>query len=561
MAKEEVRCLLVSDFSLDNFAAYMRNDEDSPQVTPVVTPFGQVVQVLLGKNLERELVEPDVAVVWTQPHGVIQSFNQVLDYNSVSFDTVLAEVDDFCELIKNVKTSFRAIFVPLWVLPSYYRGYGMLDVKNDIGIANLLMRMNLRVADNMQEESSIYLLNTQKWIEDSVRNPFNPELWYMAKIPFGNDVFKQAVKDIKSALSGISGKAKKLIILDLDDTLWGGIVGDVGWENVVLGGHDPIGESFVDFQKALRALTNRGILLGLVSKNEESVALEAIQKHPEMVLKLEDFAGWKINWGDKAQNVLDLVSELNLGIDSVVFIDDSPVERARVREAVPEVFVPEWPQDKMQYRKALLGLRCFDTPVVSKEDLERTRMYVSERQRKSLKEQAGSLDEWYRTLETKVTVEELGDANLSRAAQLLNKTNQMNLSTRRMTQTEFVSWGHKEGRKLWVFRVSDKFGDAGLTGIISLEKEGRVGKITDFVLSCRVMGRKIEETMLHTLIAYARSLELEEVYARYAPTAKNRPCLRFFQNSDFENVDDSVFRWNLGRDYPKPEHIELTIAD
>jgi FkbH-like protein len=451
--------------------------------------------------------------------------------------------------------------MPLWVLPSYYRGYGMLDVKNDIGIANLLMRMNLRVADNMKEESSVYLLNTQKWIEDSGRNPFNPELWYMAKIPFGNDVFKQAVKDIKSALSGISGKAKKLIILDLDDTLWGGIVGDVGWENVVLGGHDPIGESFVDFQKTLRALTNRGILLGLVSKNEEPVALEAIQKHPEMVLKLEDFAGWKINWGDKAQNVLDLVSELNLGIDSVVFIDDSPVERARVREAVPEVFVPEWPQDKMQYRKALLGLRCFDTPVVSKEDLERTRMYVSERQRKSLKEQAGSLDQWYRTLETKVTVEELGDVNLSRAAQLLNKTNQMNLSTRRMTEAEFVSWGHKEGRKLWVFRVSDKFGDAGLTGIISLEKEGKAGKITDFVLSCRVMGRKIEETMLHTLIAYARSLELEEVYARYMPTAKNRPCLRFFQNSGFENVDDSVFRWNLGMDYPKPEHIELTIAD
>jgi FkbH-like protein len=306
-------------------------------------------------------------------------------------------------------------------------------------------------------------------------------------------------------------------------------------------------------------MTNRGILLGLVSKNEESVALEAIQKHPEMVLKLDDFAGWKVNWGDKAQNVLDLVSELNLGIDSVVFIDDSPVERARVREAVPEVFVPEWPQDKMQYRRALLGLRCFDTPAVSKEDLERTRMYVSERQRRSLKERAGSLDEWYSTLETKVTVEELADVNLARAAQLLNKTNQMNLTTRRMTEAEFASWAHEEGCKLWVFRVSDKFGDAGLTGIISLEKEGRRGKITDFVLSCRVMGRKIEETMLHTLITYARSLELEEVCARYIPTAKNRPCLRFLQNSGLEDVGDNVFRWSLSRNYPKPEHIELEM--
>jgi hypothetical protein len=135
MAKEEVKCLLVSDFSLDNFAAYLRNDEDSPKVTPIVTPFGQVVQVLLEKNPEWERVEPDVLVVWTQPHGVIQSFNQVLDYNNVSLDTVLGEVDDFCGLIRNVKKSFRAIFVSLWVLPSYYRGYGMLDVRNGIGIA------------------------------------------------------------------------------------------------------------------------------------------------------------------------------------------------------------------------------------------------------------------------------------------------------------------------------------------------------------------------------------------------------------------------------------------
>jgi FkbH-like protein len=559
MGKEEVKCLLVSDFSLDNFAAYMRNNEDSPRVTPVATPFGQVVQVLVGENLEWEREKPDVAVVWTQPQAVIQSFNQVLNYHNVSFDTVLREVDDYCGLIKKIKKGFRAVFLPAWVLSSYCRGYGMLDMKNDIGIANLLMRMNLRVADNMQGDNSIYLLNTQKWIEDSGKNPFNQELWYMAKIPFGNEVFKHAVKDIKSALLGISGKTKKLIILDLDDTLWGGIVGDVGWENVILGGHDALGEAFVDFQRALKALTNRGILLGLVSKNEESVALEGIEKHPEMVLKLDDFAGWRINWGDKAQNVLDLVSELNLGIDSAVFIDDSPVERARVREAVPEVLVPEWPQDKMQYRKALLSLRCFDTPTLSKEDLERTRMYVSERHRKSLREKVVSLDEWYRTLETKVTVEELRDANLSRAAQLLNKTNQMNLSTRRMTEAEFASWAHGDGCKLWVFRVSDKFGDAGLTGIISLETEGRVGKITDFVLSCRVMGRKIEEMMLHTLITYARSLELEEVYARYIPTPKNRPCLRFFQNSGLEDVGESVFRWNLNRDYPKPEYIELEV--
>src|SRR5262249_53417094 len=158
--------------------------------------------------------------------------------------------------------------------------------------------------------------------------------WYLGKIPFSNDVFKDAVSDVKTAIRGLSGQSKKLVILDLDDTLWGGIVGDIGWQDLVLGGHHPIGESLVDFQKELKALKNRGILLAVVSKNEESIALEAIRNHPEMVIKERDLVGWRINWNDKAANIADLVRELNIGLDSVVFVDDNPVERARVREAL-----------------------------------------------------------------------------------------------------------------------------------------------------------------------------------------------------------------------------------
>jgi len=381
-------------------------------------------------------------------------------------------------------------------------------------------------------------------------------LWYMGKIAYGNEVFMEAVKDIKAALRGIDGQSMKLIILDLDDTLWPGIVGDVGWENIRLGGHDHIGEAFVDFQRALKSLTNRGVLLGIVSKNEETIALEAIKNHPEMVLRLEDFAGLKINWQDKAQNTIDLVSDLNLGLQSVVFIDDNPVERARVREALPEVFVPEWPENKMLYKSALLSLRCFDTPSITKEDFERTGMYVSERQRSSLKRNVSSLDEWLKSLKIKVTVEELNTANLQRTAQLLNKTNQMNLTTRRMTESELVSWVKQNGHKLWTFCVSDKFGDSGLTGIISIEVENKKGRIVDFVLSCRVMGQKVEETMLYTAINYSQSLGLEEIHAEYIPTAKNKPCLEFFKRSGFEYTNGS-FVWKVYKDFIMPKYIEI----
>jgi len=552
------KCLLISDFTIDNLAAYLNNDADSPQVKSNTASFGQVAQVLTDKNLDCWKDNPDFTVVWTQPERVITSFNHIINYKDVPIKKLLKEVDDYSSLLLNIRDRTRFIFVPAWVFPSYHRGFGMLEMKTGVGIANALMRMNLRLSENLDKAANIYLLNTQRWLTICGGNVFNPKLWYMGKIAFANEVFREAAKDIKSALRGISGNSRKLVILDLDETLWGGIAGEIGWENIKLGGHDPIGEAYLDFQRALKSLTNRGVLLGIVSKNEETVALEAINRHPEMILKLKDFVGWRINWQDKASNIVELARELNLGLQSVVFVDDSPVERARVREALPEVFVPEWPDDKMLYRSALLGLHCFDYPAISKEDLERNRMYLAERRRKEAKKEIGSPEEWLKSLKIEVRVKELGAAELPRAAQLLNKTNQMNLSTRRLTELELITWAKDKNHKLWVFRVRDKFGDSGLTGIISLAVNGRTGRIVDFVLSCRVIGRKIEEAMLQKAIGYAQGCGLQEVRAEYIPTAKNKPCLEFWRKSGFKlNKEDRSFIWKLNSNFTLPDYINV----
>ncbi len=325
-----------------------------------------------------------------------------------------------------------------------------------------------------------------------------------------------------------------------------------------MGGHDPIGEAHLDFQRSLKALTHKGILLGIVSKNEESVALEAINRHPDMVLREEDFAGWRINWQDKAQNIVDLVDELNLGAQSVVFIDDNPIERARVREAVPEILVPEWPQDKLRYQQALLSLNCFDVPSISQEDLVRNELYQVERQRETLKRQLSSVDDWLMTIDMKIKIEELNEANLVRTTQLFNKTNQLNLSTRRLSEVELVAWAEADDHKLWTCRVSDKFGDLGLVGIISLERDQQTGRIVDFVLSCRAMGRKVEETMVHTVLDYAKALGLDTVQAIYHPTAKNKPCLDFWQQSGFEmDASLEIFTWQVRENYALSSHIRL----
>jgi len=328
----------------------------------------------------------------------------------------------------------------------------------------------------------------------------------------------------------------------------------------MLGGHHHIGEAYADFQHALKSTRNRGILLAIVSKNEEQTALEAIRKHPEMVLRLEDFAGWRINWQDKAQNIIELLTDLNLGPQAAVFIDDSPVERERVKESLPEVLVPDWPEDPLLYPSALLGLRCFDLPSLSREDLARTAMYLTENRRRELKKAAGSLEEWLARLAIRVQVEDLRPANLQRATQLLNKTNQMNLSTRRMSETELMTWSEQEHCRLWTLRVSDKFGDAGLTGIISLEIQDECAHIVDFILSCRVLGRKIEETMLAVAIHHAQELGAEKVNVRYIPTAKNKPCLDFFKSlvPPFRKQGER-FMLDATQSFPVPGHIELVV--
>lgn len=558
MDRKEYRGLLISNFNIDNFAGYLNNNEDFPLVKADSAPFNQVFHVLTDKSLECWKDNPDFAVIWTCPEGVIESFNHIINYKTAPLDKIFKEVDEYSSLLLDICGRVKAVFIPSWVFPHYHRGFGMLDMKDGIGVSNTLMRMNLRLSENLGRSSNIYLLNTSRWVNIAGKKAFDPKVWYMGKIAFGNEVFIEAAKDTKSALRGVIGSSRKLIILDMDDILWGGILGDVGLENIILGGHDPVGEAYVDFQRALKSLTNRGILLAIASKNEEGTALEAIRHHPEMVLRTDDFAAWKINWQDKAQNIVDLVSSLNLGLQSAVFIDDNPVERARIREALPEVFVPEWPEDKMLYRSTLLSLHCFDQPSISKEDLERPMMYVTERQREDLKRKIGSFDEWLRSLKIRVKAEELNNIDIQRSAQLLNKTNQMNLTTRRMTESELAGWVKDGNRKLWTFRVMDKFSDSGLTGIISLEVNNNIGEIVDFVLSCRVLGRKIEEAMIYTVIKYAEFLRLDEIYAKYIPTPKNKVCLEFWKVSGFQyNEKENLFTWKMSSVYRPPENIQL----
>ena len=564
-SEEELEFLLISDFNLSNLAALLSKDEESPVICAAAAPFGQVMQVLLEPASQFWSKGTQGVVVWTSPQSVSPSYRRLLESEEAEPEELMHEVDEFCSAIKAIPRHVKYIFVPSWVVGPFAKRMGLLDMDLRHGLSLALMRMNLRLIEGLQNDSRIFVLDAARWVAVHGEKSFSPRLWYMSKTPYTVELFKVAVCEVKAAVRALRGLTRKLIMVDLDDTLWGGIVGDEGWQNLRLGGHDAIGEAFRDFQLSLKALKARGILLGIISKNEENTALEALRLHPEMALRQDDFAGWRINWQDKAQSIVDLAAELNLGLQSVVFLDDNPVERARVREALPEVLVPELPANPMEFKAALQQLRCFDPPVISSEDQTRTGMYVSERQRRAAQAQISSLDQWLESLQMEVVAEPLSETNLDRATQLLNKTNQMNLSTRRMTKEELRNWSQQPENTVFVFRVSDKFGDYGLVGIASFRREAGAqtdARIVDFILSCRVMGRKVEETMLHVLAVSAKAARAKFLYAKYFPTPKNQPCLRFFESAGLpSNGDDKVFTLNLRATYPKPATTHLVLFD
>ncbi len=295
-----------------------------------------------------------------------------------------------------------------------------------------------------------------------------------------------------------------MIVCDLDNTVWGGIVGDDGADKIKLGAPDPVGECFHQFQVALKALRSRGVLLAISSKNDEQFALSVIDQHPAMALRTNDFVAWRINWRDKAENLLSLAEELNLGLDSFVFLDDSPQERDQIRRVLPQVYTPDLPTSPSDLAPFVSSLSCFETTSLGKEDLERTEMYHAERSRKVVQDVGGDVETWLRSLDIKVQAAPLRRESLPRAAQLLNKTNQFNLSLRRLDEKTFWDWTEEPSHAAYTFNVSDRFGDLGLTGLASLSFAGSHAEIVDFVMSCRAMGKKVEEALLGYLLEQAR---------------------------------------------------------
>jgi len=384
--------------------------------------------------------------------------------------------------------------------------------------------------------------------------------WFESKQPCSSALLVELAREVAQLIFSLKRAPKKVLVLDLDNTLWGGVVADDGLEGIELGDTSPRGEAFKAFQKYIVSLKQRGVLLAVCSKNDLDKAQEPFQKHPEMVLRLEDIVSFKANWEPKSENIRAMAPELNLGLDSFVFVDDNPAEIDIVRQFAPEVTTILLGPDPSDYVAQLADCRLFEPRSITSEDAERTSQYRSDAQRKALAATVTDMASYLESLQMESVISEFVPVDVPRLSQLINKSNQFNLTTRRRSEAEVSAVMHDPNFIGFSVRLKDRFGDHGLISIVIGEKAGDAMKIDTWLMSCRVLKRGVEEEVLNELVRLAKGKNCARLEGVYLPTAKNEMVRDFYSRMGFtltaEAETKREFELRLDAFQPVPTKIK-----
>lgn len=381
------------------------------------------------------------------------------------------------------------------------------------------------------------------------KNFYSKKLWYLGGMKFSNYGENIIVEEITNIINALEKSRKKCLVLDLDNTLWGGVVGDIGIENIELSEFKE-GARYKDFQKRIKELKELGVLLAICSKNEENYAMDVFEKNKEMILKSDDFIIKKINWQPKSKNISEIAEELNIGLDSMVFIDDSRFEREEVKSNLPQVIVPEFPEDTSELENFIIDVykNYFYTINQTEEDKKKTKMYVDNIKRETERKKSASIDEFLEKLNTKIYLWKLKPENLQRAHQLIHKTNQFNLTTKRYTEKQLQDFMNDPSYEIYVSRVEDKFGDNGIVFLLIAKKDDNKILIDSLIMSCRVMERFIEDRIISYLEDQWFKDGFQEIESTYLRTERNKPVENLFERLGYEvtykDENKKIYRLN-----------------
>ena len=504
----------------------------------------------------QELNDPDSALCAFQPDVVLISYayahlfgaTQLAQTHEEAAQQMLSASSTLQNLRQLARKKFDCAVIQQAILPTALPLVGNHEYRLPGAPAQLVAGLNQSLREASGPEQFAVLAIDAAAARDGLAAWHDRALWHRAKQEISPGAGLAYGELVMQVIDAQRGRAAKCLVLDLDNTLWGGVIGDDGLDGIKLGQGSGIGEAFVAFQSYAKQLAKRGIILAVCSKNDEENALLPFQKHPEMVLQREDIACFIANWNDKASNLREIARQLNIGLDALVFCDDNPFEREQVRAALPEVRVPELPEDPSYYAQALAAAGYFEAISLTADDFSRVQQYKLNAEREILKSESGNIDDYLRNLDMELKWAVRDQVNVGRITQLINKTNQFTLTTQRYDLAQVQSMMDDPETLVLSFRLLDRLGDNGIICIIIGQKTGSALLIDSWLMSCRVLGRGVEQACLSVLADQAIRLGVTELQGRYVPSAKNKMVADHYEKLGFSPAGKEpggVTLWSL----------------
>ncbi len=495
--------------------------------------FGQIEQEVLNPNSGLYAFKPDFVILMVHAGATRLSAYTAEPENEIA--TEFSRWQTIWQTL--IDQSSAQILMHNFVVP-FEEAFGNLACSQPGTRSNMLDVLNRQIAERSPAQVSI--LDVEKLAANIGREHwFNDRYWYMSKQSVSFPCLPMLAKKSAAQLSAHLGLAKKCLVLDLDNTLWGGVIGEDGLQGISLGA-GVNGEAFVAFQRYILALKRRGIILAVCSKNNEADAMEPFNKHPDMQLSLDDIALFVANWKPKPENLQYIAQTLNIGLDSLVFVDDNPAEREIVRQLVPEVEVVTLPKQPTGYLRALAGVDWFESVNFTEEDLSKTEKYKAKAATEALEAKTESIEDFYRSLDMQAEIAPFDELHLPRIVQLIGKTNQFNLTTKRRTQAEVESLMQAPDHVHFYLKLKDRFVDHGLVGLMIAHRQEETLSIDTWLMSCRVIGRTAENAMLAYLGQQAGALGCTKLRGRYIPSKKNKMVEDLFAKFGFRSIDSEI---------------------
>ena len=557
---KNLKVAILSSFTLNGLSEtlHVKCSDLGIRYQSYVSGYNQYNQEILNSKSKLYNFSPDVTFLIIDVRNFLgNSFHSAHNMSDDERKILAKEkINDLENLIHTFENNSKSKLVMTTLDVPSYSPSGIIETKLEFGFHEMIEEINTSLRQISKKHVSLYVYDFRQFISKfGENNIFDYRQFHLGDIQIAFNFIPFLANDFISYIKPMCGTNRKCIVLDLDNTLWGGIVGEDGFDGIELG-DTPNGKAFVEFQKELLSLWNQGIILAINSKNNLEDAMKVISEHPNMILREKNFANIQINWDDKAINIKKIADEINIGLNSIVFFDDDKINCERIKQEFPEVLTVNLFGDPSQFSTILKELNDFNVLQRTAEDKKRGEMYSQQRERKNLERNVSNLNDFLNELDIRVKIKKSNNFLIPRISQLTLKTNQFNLTTRRYQEEEIRNLSNDTNFSVGCAQVLDKFGDNGVTGVYIVKKNETYWTIDTFLLSCRIMGRGVENAILSQILKEAKLNGVKELRAEFIPTSKNKPAENFLADYGFTN-QDNFWVYKLNNDIKSPNHLKV----